>query len=116
MIGGLLPVIPTPFRGGCFAPAVFPAAFRAVWDAMREGDGAAAFAIFAREILPFVHVFGIGDEVATTKAILGEIGIFASGELRPPLEPVGHDRRALLVQAYELGTAETAARERSIQV
>jgi len=95
------------------APAVFPVAFRGVWDAARAGDLAAAFTIFSREILPFVHVFGIGDEIATTKAILNEIGIFASDELRPPLQPVGKDRRALLVQAYELGASETAARERS---
>jgi 4-hydroxy-tetrahydrodipicolinate synthase len=94
------------------APAVFPSAFRAVWDAGRDGDLATAFAIFAREILPFVHVFGIGDEIATTKALLHELGIFASDELRPPLEPVDDDRRALLVQAYELGTASGLDRVR----
>ena len=39
-----------------------------------------ALEIFTREILPVLHVFGIGDEIVTTKALLNEIGIFASAE------------------------------------
>ncbi len=78
------------------APAVFPRAFRQTWDAVRAGDLAGGFEVFAREIVPFIHVFGIGDEIATTKAALTELGIFAGDELRPPLEPTSEARRELL--------------------
>ena len=92
------------------APAVFPSAFRAVWDATRDGDLAGAFAIFSREILPFVHVFGIGDEIATTKALFADIGIFSSAELLPPLVETSEDRRRLLRDAYDVCLAATRIR------
>jgi 4-hydroxy-tetrahydrodipicolinate synthase len=91
------------------APAVFPQAFRVSWDLVRAGSLGPAYEVFAREILPFLHVFGIGDEIATTKALLEEIGIFASGEVLPPLEPVGEERRALLRLAYDLARGSGAA-------
>lgn len=93
------------------APAVFPSAFRAVWDAVRAGDTNSGLAIFSREILPFIHVFGVGDEIATTKALMHDVGLFESAEVRPPLVSVDADRRALLRQAYELGVCESRARE-----
>ncbi len=83
------------------APAVFPVAFRRAWDLIASGDAAAAMRIFAGEILPFLHVFGVGDEIATTKAMLAHLGIFASDELRPPLVPVDDARRTLLRLAYD---------------
>jgi 4-hydroxy-tetrahydrodipicolinate synthase len=83
------------------APAIFPVPFRTVWEQVRAGDVAAALALFGDEILPFVHVFGIGDEIATTKALLAELGIYASDELLAPLVPVDAGRRALLRAAYE---------------
>jgi 4-hydroxy-tetrahydrodipicolinate synthase len=85
------------------APAIFPAAFRETWDLVRAGDLVMALSVFAARILPFVHVFGIGDEIATSKALLEDIGVFTSAELRPPLEPVSPERRMLLRLAYELG-------------
>lgn len=82
-------------------PAIFPEAFCSVWDAMSAGDPAAAMRTFAAEILPFSHVFGIGDEIVTTKAMLQLMGIFASDEVLPPLVPVDGQRRALLQLAYD---------------
>jgi 4-hydroxy-tetrahydrodipicolinate synthase len=82
------------------APAVFPAGFREVWESVKLGEVDAGLARFSAEILPFVHVFGIGDEIATTKALLAEIGVFDSPEVRPPLVPVGERRHELLRSAY----------------
>jgi 4-hydroxy-tetrahydrodipicolinate synthase len=87
------------------APAVFPEAFRAVWELVREGDEPAGLRIFSERILPFTHVFGIGDEIATTKAILHDIGLFDSAETLPPLTGVGDERRRLLRTAYDLALA-----------
>jgi 4-hydroxy-tetrahydrodipicolinate synthase len=90
-------------------PAIFPEAFRSVWDAINGGDPAAAMRTFAAEILPFSHVFGIGDEIVTTKAMLHLMGIFASDEVLPPLVPVDEQRRVLL----QLACDNTPARSRS---
>lgn len=92
------------------APAVFPVAFRDLWNALRSGDAARAFEIYACEVLPFVHVFGIGDEIATTKAILAEIGVFASAELRAPLVATSDARLRLLRLGYDLGVAAHESR------
>ena len=94
------------------APAVFPEPFRRTYDLARAGDTSAAFEIFAREILPFVHVFGIGDEIATTKALLAAVGIFASSQVLPPLLPATEARTELLRAAYDLGLAAQDARVR----
>jgi 4-hydroxy-tetrahydrodipicolinate synthase len=88
------------------APAVFPEAFRDTWSLIKEGDEARALKVFSERILPFTHVFGIGDEIATTKALLHEIGVFASDELLPPLVGVGSARRRLLRTAYDLATQD----------
>jgi 4-hydroxy-tetrahydrodipicolinate synthase len=77
-------------------PALFPASFRRSWDLLQGGDLDAAYATFAAEILPITHAFGIGDEIATSKAILHEMGIFASAEVRSPLVAAGPERRRLL--------------------
>ncbi|MBN8868423.1 MAG: dihydrodipicolinate synthase family protein [Solirubrobacterales bacterium] len=92
------------------APAVFPAAFREAWDRLGRGDWDDAFDVLANEVLPFTHVFGIGREVATTKALLADIGIFASGELKAPLEPVSIERVQILRHAFDLATAATERR------
>jgi 4-hydroxy-tetrahydrodipicolinate synthase len=92
------------------APLLCPDAFRAVWDRVREGNVAGAYAVFAEEILPVLHVIGIGDEIATTKAILAERGVFASRELRVPLEPSTPERRRLLSIAAEIARRATASR------
>jgi 4-hydroxy-tetrahydrodipicolinate synthase len=92
------------------APAVFPAAFGEVWRRFRSGDVLGALDVFSAEILPFLHVFGIGDEVATTKALLAGLGVFESDELRPPLTAVDPHRRDLLMHAYRLCEARTETR------
>ena len=60
-------------------------------------------------MLPFSHVFGIGDEIATTKSILHAIGVFDSDEVRAPLVPATPERRELLVLAYELAARAAVA-------
>jgi 4-hydroxy-tetrahydrodipicolinate synthase len=91
-------------------PAVFPEAFRATVDLVRAGALEEAFTIFGREIAPFSHAFGIGEEIATTKALLADIGVFSSPEVRPPLSGVPDDRLPVLRAAFELGSERTAAR------
>jgi 4-hydroxy-tetrahydrodipicolinate synthase len=93
------------------APAIFPVAFHDVWALIQRGDLTQAFAIFADEILPFLHVFGIGDEISTTKALFQELGLFTSSEVRPPLEAVDDSQRHLLLRlAYERGEERTRRR------
>ncbi len=82
------------------APALFPAAFREVWDLFRAGEPIDALRVAGERILPFLHVFGIGDEIATTKALFAEIGVFDSDELLSPLSTVTAARRRLLSEAY----------------
>jgi 4-hydroxy-tetrahydrodipicolinate synthase len=87
------------------APAVLPASYRAVAELMAAGDALAAVDRFARELAPFLHIFGLGEEIATTKALLHEIGVFASAEVLPPLVAVNGPRSAVLRRAYEIGSA-----------
>jgi 4-hydroxy-tetrahydrodipicolinate synthase len=91
------------------APCIFPEAFLAVWDLVRDREVSAAYEVFAARILPLVHVFGIGDEIATSKAVLQEIGLFTSAEVLPPLEPAAPDRSALVRLGYRLAERGTAA-------
>lgn len=91
-------------------PLIFPLAFAEVWRLIEEGKTDEALAVFSEEILPVSHVFGIGDEIMTTKALLNDIGIFASAEVRVPLVEVGPERRSLLRRAYEIANAATARR------
>jgi 4-hydroxy-tetrahydrodipicolinate synthase len=92
------------------APAVFPEPFRCTYELVRSGAVAQGYEVFAREILPFLHVFGIGTEIATTKALLASLGIFASAEVLPPLEAASVERTELLRVAYDLGVAGSKAR------
>jgi 4-hydroxy-tetrahydrodipicolinate synthase len=94
------------------APAIFPATFKDVWGRIQQGDLPQAFAIFAAEILPFLHVFGVGDEIPTTKALFHDLGLFTSSELRPPLEGVDAQRRDLLRLAY--ARSDEQARQRRL--
>jgi 4-hydroxy-tetrahydrodipicolinate synthase len=90
------------------APVVFPEAFREVWDRMRAGDVAGATERFGEDIAAFLHVFGIGDEIATTKALFASIGVFASAEVRTPLVGVDARRSDLLRAAYGLARSTRA--------
>jgi 4-hydroxy-tetrahydrodipicolinate synthase len=89
------------------APAVLPDSFAAVWEHAGAGDLDTALDILARELAPFIHAFGVGDEIATTKLLLADIGVFASDELQAPLQPADPARRQQLRQAWDLGR-ETA--------
>jgi 4-hydroxy-tetrahydrodipicolinate synthase len=84
------------------APVLFPAAFRRVWELARAGEVRTALAAFASEVLPTLHVFGIGDEIVTTKVLLAQMRVFDSDEVLPPLEPTDERRRALLAAALEV--------------
>jgi 4-hydroxy-tetrahydrodipicolinate synthase len=92
------------------APAIFPEQFRACWDAVRDDRVADAYSIFGPGIAPFLHVFGIGDEIATTKALFADIGIFSSAEVLPPLVAASEDRRRLLRDAYDVCLAAARIR------
>jgi 4-hydroxy-tetrahydrodipicolinate synthase len=92
------------------APAIVPDAFRIVYDLAQSGELERSLEVFEREILPLLHVFGIGDEIATTKAILADVGIFTSHEVLPPLTVPAADRCRLLRAAYELCRSATADR------
>lgn len=98
------------------APAVLPESFRAVWDRVRAGDLTEALDVFSRELAPFIHAFGIGQEIATTKALLADIGVFSSAEVLPPLTPVGEERTQQLRRAYELGQDACRRRDPLAQV
>jgi 4-hydroxy-tetrahydrodipicolinate synthase len=82
------------------APAIFPESAKLVWDLTLAGDDESAFGVLATDILPFVHAFGIGDEITTAKSILADMGIFESREVLPPLEPASEARQRLLRHAY----------------
>ena len=86
------------------APSIFPEAFRAVWDLVRGGDVSGAYEVFAARILPLIHVYGIGDEIATSKSVLQEMGLFSSAEVLPPLEPSAPDRSALVRLGYRIAS------------
>ena len=62
------------------------------------------------EILPFSHLFGIGDEIATTKAVLEEMGIFASAEVLPPLVEATPKRRSQISLGYRCAAHIKSAR------
>jgi 4-hydroxy-tetrahydrodipicolinate synthase len=97
------------------APVVLPESFRATWDLVGDGELEEAMTIFARELAPFIHALGIGEEISTTKALLADIDVFSSSEVLVPLWPVSEERRRLVRLAFELGReaeqARTAARD-----
>lgn len=93
------------------APALLPASFAAVWERVNAGDLDGGLEIFSRELAPLLHAFGVGDEIATTKVLLADLGIFSSEELHAPLRQVDPARRQQLRQAWEIGQAAAAVRE-----
>lgn len=83
------------------APAVFPAAFQRVVRLLGENKPREALRVFSEQILPFIHLFGPGDEVATTKALYKHLGIFRSDDVRVPLLPCSPERLREVLLAYE---------------
>ena len=90
------------------APAVFPAPYQRVVRLLAENNPAGALRVFAERILPFIHLFGPGDEVSTTKALFQHLGIFRSDEVRLPLLPCSPERRREVILAYEFGESSRA--------
>jgi len=77
-------------------PCLFPEAFAEVWRLVRSGRRDQAYEVFADRILPLTHVFGIGDEIATSKVVLQMMGLFTSAEVLPPLVAASDSRRSLV--------------------
>jgi 4-hydroxy-tetrahydrodipicolinate synthase len=92
------------------APAVLPQSFAALWESVRAGELETALEIFATDLAPFIAVFGIGDEIATTKALFAATGVFDSAELLPPLLAADPARVAGLRQTWEQGMRSAEAR------
>jgi len=84
------------------APAVFPEAYQKVVALIRENAASHALKVFSERILPFIHLFGPGDEVSNTKALYKHLGIFRSDEVRLPLLPCSATRLREVVMAYEI--------------
>jgi 4-hydroxy-tetrahydrodipicolinate synthase len=84
------------------APAVFPQAYQKVVRLVHENDSNQALKIFSQQILPFIHLFGPGDEVSSTKALYKHLGIFRSEDVRLPLLPCPQARLKEVVMAYDL--------------
>jgi 4-hydroxy-tetrahydrodipicolinate synthase len=87
------------------APIVFPEAFRECWNACQAGNREESFRIFSRVILPFIHMFGPGDEIATTKALFERLGIFSSRETRLPLLAATEERVREVMLGYDAGVS-----------
>jgi 4-hydroxy-tetrahydrodipicolinate synthase len=95
------------------APSVFPATYQEVVKLVKAKDESTALRLFSRQILPFIHLFGPGDEIPVTKAVFKALGIFRSDEVRLPLLGCSKQRLSEVMMAYELG-AESAVEARTI--
>jgi len=84
------------------APAVFPSAYQQVVRLLAAKEPSQALRLFSDRILPFVHLFGPGDEIPNTKALFKAIGIFRSDECRLPLLPCPPERLRQVMLAYEV--------------
>jgi len=85
------------------APIIYPEAFRTCWELYRSGDRERSFDLYCRTLLPFIGMFGPGDEVATTKALFKELGVFASAETRTPLQASDAQRIREIMLGYRQG-------------
>jgi 4-hydroxy-tetrahydrodipicolinate synthase len=90
------------------APGIFPEDYQQVVRQVEAGRWHEALRLFAARILPFIQVFGPGDEVSTTKALLHHLGIFRSAEVRPPLITSSAERAQQVIVAYEVCEAGAA--------
>ena len=83
------------------APSVFPAAYQAVVRLLGQGNQAEALRVFSDQILAFIHLFGLGDEISNTKAVFKQLGIFRSDEARLPLLRCTPERLREVMLAYD---------------
>ncbi|MGI9072958.1 MAG: dihydrodipicolinate synthase family protein [Bryobacteraceae bacterium] len=93
------------------APAVFPQSYQETARLLKAGNAAGALRVFSQRVLPFIHLFGPGDEVQVTKALFRHIRIFRSNETRLPLLPCTPERLNHVLLAYELCLAGNAIAE-----
>lgn len=93
------------------APAVFPQAYQETVRLLGTGDTAEALRVFSETVLPFIHLFGPGDEVSVTKALFRHLRIFSSDEIRLPLLPCTVERLNQVLLAYNLCLSGTAMAE-----
>lgn len=84
------------------APAVFPQAYQETVRLLAAGDAPGALHVFSETVLPFIHLFGPGDEVQVTKALFRHLGIFRSDELRLPLLRSTPERFKQILLAYDV--------------
>ncbi|MCR2821719.1 dihydrodipicolinate synthase family protein [Lederbergia panacisoli] len=84
-------------------PSVFPAEFRECWEAYQSGDREKSFDIYTKVLLPFIIMFGPGDEIPTTKALFHHLGIFSSSETRLPLLKADEQRFKEVMLGYKKG-------------
>jgi 4-hydroxy-tetrahydrodipicolinate synthase len=82
------------------APAIFPASYQETVRLLEKDDAEAALRVFSAQVLPFIHLFGPGDEVPVTKAVFHSIGIFRSPEVRLPLLRCSPSRLKETMLAY----------------
>ncbi|MFC5651102.1 dihydrodipicolinate synthase family protein [Paenibacillus solisilvae] len=85
------------------SPVIYPEAFRDCWETFRNGDIAKSFEIYSNVFLPFISMFGPGDEIPTTKYLFQNLGIFKSGEVRTPLLAPTETRKKEVLIGYEQG-------------
>jgi 4-hydroxy-tetrahydrodipicolinate synthase len=91
-------------------PSVFPREYQETVRLIGEGALEPAFAVFSERILPFIHLFGLGDEIPNTKALFKEIGIFRSEDVRLPLLPCPPSRLREVMLGYNTCTRMGARR------
>jgi 4-hydroxy-tetrahydrodipicolinate synthase len=89
------------------APSIFPAAYQETIRLLKADAAEAGLRVFSAQILPFIHLFGPGDEVSVTKAVFHSIGIFRSPDVRLPLLPCSPARLRETMLAY--GICQPAA-------
>ncbi|WP_158301832.1 dihydrodipicolinate synthase family protein [Paenibacillus mesophilus] len=82
------------------APIIHPEAFRDCWRAFREGKAELSFRLYSEKLLPFISMFGPGDEIPTTKALFHHLGVFSSAETRSPLLTADSDRVREVLLGY----------------
>lgn len=85
------------------APIIYPEAFRDCWELYKQGKRAESFDIYCETILPFISMFGPGDEIPATKALFKKLGIFTSAESRTPLLDSDEQRIGEVLLGYERG-------------
>lgn len=94
------------------APAVFPGPYQETVRVLQTGNAREALRVFSQSVLPFIHLFGPGDEVPVTKALFRYLGTFRSDETRLPLLRCTPERLNQVVMAYDLCQAGLVIAER----